>query len=414
MFLGFDLSDNGCQLAEMSGAEAEPKPMSPVTGGENSLIPMALLKNGNDWFFGDKALEEAKKQQREAVTGMWSKALAQENIMCGGKEYKALHMLAIYVRKVLELTAFVGQWQNADYIVFTVEELLPEQVKVLRMLVQELQLDFKRVGMLSRAEAFFEYVRHQKKEIYIHDVYVLDYTSGDVRARVLSQDRKYRTKKNSVPVCTVTDVPSEGLCIEDDDRLLNFCKHHMENRIVSSVYMVGKPINAENLRETISFLRMKRQVFHKLLLYAAGACYAAKMRVNMHNDDIPVMLYLGDDKLKYNVGVRAYHEREEEYLSIVDAGVSWYNVNVTKELYLGREREIRFMKIPLVGGSRSEQYHIVRLADIPPRPEHTTRVRIEAAMENPKELNVTISDLGFGQIFPSSGAVIKEKIRLEE
>lgn len=414
MFLGFDLNDNGCHLACISSADAVPMPVSPVTGGENSLIPVALLKNGNDWLFGDKALEEAAKQQREPVLKLWERALKKELIMCGGKEYEPLKLLAIYVKKVLELTTFVGQWQNADYIIFTVEELYAQQVQLLRELAAELGFDPKRVGMKSRRESFFEYVRHQKKEIYNNDVIVLDYTSGEVVARILSQDSRYRTKKNSMPVCTVTDAPSEGLSIENDERLLSFCEYHLKDRIVSSVYLVGKPVNGELLRETIRFLRMKRQVFAKPLLYAAGACYAARDRVQSKPGEIPVMLYLGDDKLKYNVGLRAYREREEEYLSVVDAGISWYDVNVTKELYLGRERELRFMKIPLVGGNRSEQYHIVRLVDIPPRPEHTTRVRIEAFMDGPKELKVTISDLGFGQIFPSSGVVVKETIRLEE
>ncbi len=57
---------------------------------------------------------------------------------------------------------------------------------------------------------------------------------------------------------------------------------------------------------------------------------------------------------------------------------------------------------PLNGGEPKE-VHIV-LEGLPQREEWTTRLRVKASMLSRTEFCMKVEDMGFGELFPSSGA----------
>ena len=54
----------------------------------------------------------------------------------------------------------------------------------------------------------------------------------------------------------------------------------------------------------------------------------------------------------------------------------------------------------------------ILLEGFPERPEKTTRVRIELAFLDEKTMKVTLTDRGFGELFPASGAKIVQEVML--
>lgn len=54
------------------------------------------------------------------------------------------------------------------------------------------------------------------------------------------------------------------------------------------------------------------------------------------------------------------------------------------------------------------------LSDFPKRENRTTRVSMDASFRDAKTLIVSVTDLGFGDLFPGSGAQITEQISLED
>ena len=51
------------------------------------------------------------------------------------------------------------------------------------------------------------------------------------------------------------------------------------------------------------------------------------------------------------------------------------------------------------------QIETLRLTDMPPRPDRATRIRITATPVSDDRIDIEIKDLGFGEIFMSSGKV---------
>ena len=60
-------------------------------------------------------------------------------------------------------------------------------------------------------------------------------------------------------------------------------------------------------------------------------------------------IFLGNDKLKANIGMNILRQGEETYLALLDAGVNWYEAAKEFEFYLQDGNEITFIITPLVG-----------------------------------------------------------------
>ena len=64
----------------------------------------------------------------------------------------------------------------------------------------------------------------------------------------------------------------------------------------------------------------------------------------------------------------------------------------------------------LNGGEKSQ--YTIRLDELPVRPSRTTRIRASFSMRGVDRLFVEIADLGFGEIFPSSGIRWEKELRV--
>ena len=55
---------------------------------------------------------------------------------------------------------------------------------------------------------------------------------------------------------------------------------------------------------------------------------------------------------------------------------------------------------------------VMKLPGLPKRPNKTTRLALELVFLSPKECRITVTDRGFGELFPSSGKIWRETISL--
>lgn len=414
MTLGLELCESGCQLTYITGADIAPQVVSEITDGQQCIIPMAAVINPDtdEFIYGSKALEFYEAQPQESkpklIKDIYIKAVQGDTFITNGHEYTGYEVLLGYIRWILSLTAMIADWRKAEHISLTCEKIDVEIIDMFKRLTVDLEME-NRMSIISYQESIFEYIVHQQPELWHHDVMLLDYMKKGVTCKLFNVNK--RTKP---AVCTVEEMWEETLDVHNDMELKRFCKWHAEDRIITSVYMVGEPLAENEIPQTLAYLCMKRRVFQGQNLYAKGACYAAYNRAHiLDNQDASHdgYLFLGQDKLRTNVGVKVQELHEEKYVPFVDAGISWYEVDKDYEMYLGRERELRLLVTPISG--QNEHYAVIRLSAFPQRPEHTTRVRIRMYMDTRDCLTLKIEDLGFGQIFPASGQVITEKIKIE-
>ena len=126
----------------------------------------------------------------------------------------------------------------------------------------------------------------------------------------------------------------------------------------------------------------------------------------MTPDDITKRyLFLGNDKLSCNVGMKVFSQGDEKYYAILDAGTSWYDARKSFEYYIQDGDYIEFILTSLTGGG--ERVARITLDDFSGK---ITRFRTTLFMEKESVLIAETEDLGFGEFRPSTGRVWREEI----
>ena len=118
-------------------------------------------------------------------------------------------------------------------------------------------------------------------------------------------------------------------------------------------------------------------------------------------------IFLGNDKLKANVGMDVMRQGAASYLALLDAGVNWYEADQVTEFYLQEGNQISLKITPLIG--KETRTALITLEDLP---AGISRIRARLYLEAENRLAVEIEDLGLGELRLPSGKTWSETIEL--
>lgn len=292
---------------------------------------------------------------------------------------------------------------------FTVEELTPRMVEVLGKVVSGLQLKCPQICFQSHIESFYYYMLHQQAELWKREVFVFEY--NDTLKTMRFQCNRHTTPR--VVFIEHLDYPEMKRVdwAEDEAQRMaqqqeldaqfgQLCESCLHETDVSTVFLIGEGFKEGWTRESLKILCHNRRVFQGNNLYSKGACYAGMEKLNPQ-ESTREYVYLGEDKLKSNIGMRALRRGEDSYLAILDAGVNWYEAKTDFDLILESGNVLCFTITPLTGENIMDK--TITLDGLPERPRCTTRLRIHAEMTAIHTLTLEITDMGFGELFKSSG-----------
>jgi hypothetical protein len=206
-----------------------------------------------------------------------------------------------------------------------------------------------------------------------------------------------RNQKTSPQVVTLTETERVLDAANKDGSFLKILEETFRGHIISSVYLLGDGFDENWMKASLSFMCKGRRAFIGKNLYSKGACYAARARAQSR--DWP-FIYMGENELKMNVSLKVKNRGREEFYSLLDAGMNWYEAQGECEIILADDSEIDFwLKLP---GSREAKVEKINLVDIPKRPARTTRLRIHVRPVSDEAVKLQIKDMGFGEFFKSS------------
>lgn len=193
---------------------------------------------------------------------------------------------------------------------------------------------------------------------------------------------------------------------ESDEKMLEIATSLCGNQIVSSVYLIGEAFSQEWMKESLRYLCHGRRVFQGNNLFSKGACYSMMERL-APSEAGKNHVFLGDDKLKSNIGMKILRQGEESYCALLDAGINWYEAKNSMEFYLLEGRAVEILITSLTGKGN-------RIARIVPEElqEGITRLKISVEMRDDTHLMVELEDLGFGTFRAATHHIWKEEIEL--
>ena len=319
--VGYDLGRDNAQISYCGLEESEPEPVSAVAGGEQYNIPMVLCKRigVGQWYYGKEALKFAGEGNGILIEDILTLAERGEDVLVDGEAYDPAALLTLFVKRSLSLLNIRVSLSQIEAFMFTVEELTPRMVDVLGKVSAGLQLRDARVSFQSHLESFYAYTLHQGKELWMNDVLIFEYTD---LLRVLHFSCNRNTSPKVVFIEEVKypemtrrvwrDEPEvkEQQRTELDLIFLHLAGECLEGKTVSSIYLLGDGFKEDWARESLKFLCKNRRVFQGNNLYSKGACYGIGERIKP-GKEWKEYVYLGADKLKSNIGMKALRLGED-------------------------------------------------------------------------------------------------------
>lgn len=418
--IGYDLND---QVSQISYCELNTDVPETLSSEEEQRlgIPTVLCKRKNvsQWYFGNEAKRVASHGEGTLVGKLLSFARSGAKIELEGEAYDCVDLLVLFIRRSLNQLAMITSPEQVEALFITVDTLEGKTIDVLNKVASALTIPRERIFFQTYEESSYYYIIHQPKELWEHEVAIFDYSNQFMRSYIMWTNGNTkpvvafvdRTDFNELktPSLMLTDNPTDESRDYLDEYVLNSIHKHINGRTVRTVFLIGDGFDESWCKKTLSYLCMGKRVFQGKNLYSKGACYCAKDKIK----PVPLnkeYVFLGADKLKFNLGLQMRKGQEEEYFALFDAGVNWYDCDKQFDCILEEGYYVNFIVTPLDG---KEKVKItVELSGLPTRPNRATRLNIKVKMASETQIQIRIRDLGFGEMYPLSGKVWTKEVEM--
>ena len=416
LILGIELNEAYAQMTYYHQSVKEPMTLGSPSGADQFQIPMALRQRADGrWMLWDGAPQDQKEEpDQQRNSGIFGKIVRQEELSDRGTVFEPVPLLASYFGACMAQLKLLTQNTRIQVMV-TVRELTEHLGDVIAEALVANGIDRKQIYVQDYLSSFYYYTVNQKKELWYQDVALLEYEDEAIVGYILHIDRN--TRPALARVAKVARQPMDDTVRagrndqewnrEKDRLFFELLKKVFERRNVSVSYLMGDYFNKSWAERSIQYLCYKRHAFQGMNLYSKGACYAAMERAGLIPDR--GILFSGRDMVTVNIGMEMNIRGKESYYPLVSAGVNWYEAHHVCEFIPRGEREIRFVSRHMSEGSLVT--HSMRLPHLPQRPDRATRLRLTVYFSSPTHCHLEVEDLGFGELYRSSGLTWKREIR---
>ena len=396
VILGIDLNDRYAMISYYQLNNKEPETVSPIAGSEIYQIPTLLAKRKymGQWFYGLDAKKMAKTSEVICIDSLLKRAVNAETIRIEDESYEAWELLALFLKKLMELPQKLGNVSTCDKLVLSVERLSKENMEVFWKIAPKLGLLPEQFMVIDHKESFYYFALNQQEALWMHDVYLFEHDGKNLSYYGLK--RNTRTTPQVISIHEGVKMPMDD---EDnkDAEFLHMIQRCFENQIVSTAYLIGEGFEGGWMKDSLTYLCRGRRAFMGNNLYSKGACYAGMIRANVKNWNY---IYMGENEMKFNLSLKVRNHGELAFYNLISAGKNWFESKGECEVILSGGEGVDFWK--QLPNSREAVIETLELTDLPSRPDRTTRLRITAIPVSDEKIEMHIRDLGFGEIYRST------------
>lgn len=421
IIVGYDLGNQYSQISYCTYENTVPETLSVVAGAQVYNIPTALCKRRgiSQWFYGKDARKHADTEDGIFVENLVEAARKGEPVFLEDEEYDPVALLTLFVKRSLTLLSMVSSPDKIAAMTITCEELDSKMVEILDAVVAGLALKTKIISYQSHLESFYHYTVKQPCELWQQQVLVCDYAGERMRFFRMECNRHTTPvvafmEKEEYPFLTGAagieeEALRESLFKQLDERFLRLAQKVCEGRMITSVYLIGEDFSEDWLKESLRFLCRSRRIFQGNNLYSKGACYGMIERL-FPSETGKNHVFLGEDKLKANIGMKLKRRGEDSYYALLDAGCGWYEAQSSVDFLLEDGNSFSLLITPLNG--REVKCAEVTLEGLPVRSGAFSRLHMELKMTTESNVRLSVEDMGFGELFPASHQVWTESFEV--
>lgn len=410
--IGYELGAKTSQISYCYMDKDEPETLSVIAGTEQYNIPTVLCKRKEvgQWFYGKDALKHAEQEEGILVENLLELARKGESVYVEESEYDPIALLTLFVKRSSALLSMISSWDNVSAIMFTCDNLDSRMIEILTQVATGLGLKNTKVVFQSNRESFYYYMLYQAQELWNHQVLLCDYR--DNYLKILRMECNKRTtpivvyiESKEYPFFLMEELPQDeyvrkSAMAERDRKFLEIVTECCEGKIVSSVYLIGDGFKEEWMDASLKYLCKGRRVFGGNNLYSKGASLGMKEKL-IESEKGKSYVFLGEDKLKANIGMGVLRRGVDSYFALLDAGQNWFDARKECEFLLETDSIFELRVTPLNG--KDATVVEIMLDGLAERPERTTKIHMEIYLKDVSTVVLRMEDKGFGEFFPATG-----------
>lgn len=404
MILGIDFSTEFTQLAFL---DDDGNPQSVCFGTEdNYLIPTVVCYNKElqEWSAGEEAINKGKLSNSTVYEHL------PELFESDTDKEICKKVIFTYMSYLLKLSVNYNNGKLIKNILITVNKVTPQIVEGLTDVFVELGYQSEDIKIITHLESFVYYVLNQNKDIWMNKVYFLELNRQEFVCRKLNVVKGRKPHVANVTLEDLSDLISMDMVLrspeEADIILSDYMEEQLKKEVVSGIYLSGEGFYEQEWEKTLAIFCRNRRVFKGNNLVVKGAVYGAKEFFH-----VPVLeqyLISCKGRTRVRVIMNVKHRDRDTSVTLSDIGNYWYQARGKIECIMEKPAEAVF-EIQDVMNHRNERFQI-DLTEFPNRPPKTTRIEVNFRYLEENRFEIEIKDLGFGELFPSSGMVVRKEV----
>ena len=405
LIIGIDFGKKYSQICYYDRKAEEARSLPVKVGSSQYETPTCLWwrEEQGDYCVGLEAEYFAREKGGILLENLYEISRSREKVLVSGEQKEPWELLAYFFHGMLKFLGVVEVVRNIRCFTVTTETLDDVQVDNLQKACRKLGLADDRFILMDHEESFYYYVMTQKLETWNRSVGWYSFNGNEVTFRKMSMNSAVK------PVLVTLAEPVKTKLREEqgerDEDFCGFIKETLGKDLYSSIQMNGEGFDQEWAQKSVKILcYQRRKVFYGNNLFAAGACAAGAERFIRHN--LKEYRYISNAVVLTNIGMDMRVMGAPAYCPMIEAGANWYECRAYCELILDQTEEMVFV-VQKVGEEEKKRISMA-LPGLPKRPERTTRLSVKLQYISREQCQITVRDLGFGEMFPSTGKVWTE------
>lgn len=404
ILLGFEFGRTSSQICYYNRQTDEAVSLPVKVGDPDASFPNCIsTADGQTWHFGPEAEYFSSQKGETFVGNLYELCQGREAIPVAGREYEPGELLSVFIRESLRLLGLSNPLGRITSFMLTAPRISKILVDNVRVAYRYLGFKPERCSVQAYEESFFYETFSSRLENRGRKVGLFVFENQEVSFARLDVDQKTRP-------AMVTYAAGQRATLSEDSakRDAEFCdliNQSLDNGVYASVYLVGEGFSRDWAKESVTLLcKARRKVFFGDNLYARGACQAAREKVEERR--LKSYLYKGKDMVRHNVGMDMLINGVKGYYPLVYGGINWYDAVAECEILLDGEDSLKLV----VGEMSAKDRRVIgmKLPGLPERPPKATRLAVHLEFTSARQMRIRVTDLGFGDLYPSSGKVWQE------
>ncbi|MBQ9065417.1 MAG: hypothetical protein IJ123_08230 [Blautia sp.] len=407
LLIGIDFGKENTQVCYYDRKAEEPLSLSLKAGETMYEVPTSLLKRSESSGYSLTSKEEidALEESSSLIRNLYDITGRAEPVRLSGEDKQPWELTAGFLQGILRYLGVSDIVRSISALAIAAEELTPERVGNLKKAASSLGFDESAVYLLDYDECFFYHVMTQKKEIPARNTAWYSFSGNTCCFRKMILTTTKRPVRVSIGEAEEISLPEEPE--KRDEAFAIFVQKTLGQEIYSSIQITGEGFDrAWAVHSTRILCFGKRKVYYGNNLYARGAC--AMLKEKLENHALKNYLFESRYLVKSEVGMHMRVMGANAYYTMIRSGSNWYECKCSCEILLDDVNELVF-EVTMENEADIRRI-AMKLPGLPDRPPKASRLRLDLEYISREKCRILVTDLGFGEMFPSSGLTWTETV----